>query len=83
MYFASRGHDVFVVDNYLRRLIARETSSELLVDNRSLEERVRLFEAASNHKIGCAIGDCTNYRFLERVFQDFQPEAVIHYADTG
>ena len=81
MYFASRGHDVFVVDNYLRRLIARETSSEPLVDNPNLEERVRLFEASSNHRIGCAIGDCTDYRFMERVFQEFQPEAVTHYAE--
>jgi len=43
MHFAARGHDVVVVDNYLRRLIARQTSSEALMPNPNLQKRAELF----------------------------------------
>ncbi len=81
MHFAARGHEAFVVDNYLRRWIARATSSEPLMDNPNLEERVAIFGSLSNHRIGCAIGDCADYRFLERVVREFRPEAIVHYAE--
>lgn len=81
MHFASRTNEVLVVDNYLRRLIARETSSEPLVDNPNLEERARIFAATTNYNISHAIGDCSDFRFMERIFREFQPETVIHYAE--
>ena len=31
MHFAARGHDVWTVDNYLRRRISLETDSEALI----------------------------------------------------
>ncbi|EDX72511.1 NAD dependent epimerase/dehydratase family [Coleofasciculus chthonoplastes PCC 7420] len=81
MHFAAQGHDVMVVDNYLRRNIARETCSEALMPNPNLVERVRLFESVSGYKIRVEIGDCCDFRFMERIFTDFVPEAVIHYAE--
>ncbi|MCB0070870.1 MAG: NAD-dependent epimerase/dehydratase family protein, partial [Caldilineaceae bacterium] len=32
-------------------------------------------------EIGMEIGDVTDYRTLERIFRDFQPDAVVHYAE--
>jgi len=81
MHFAAQGHEVMVVDNYLRRNIARETCSEALMSNPNLVERVRLFESVSGHEIRVEIGDCCDFRFMERIFTDFVPEAVIHYAE--
>ncbi len=81
MHFAARGHDVVVVDNYLRRLIARQTSSEALMPNPNLQKRAELFEAISGHKIRVEIADCTDYRFMQRLFEEFRPEAVVHYAE--
>ncbi len=81
MAFAAEGHDVCVVDNYLRRNLARETSSEPLLDNPNLTHRVALFKAVSGYDIRCRIGDCADFGFMEEVFQEFDPEAVIHYAE--
>lgn len=81
MAFAADGHDVLVVDNYSRRTIAQQTCSEALVNNPNLVERARAFAALSNHQIAVEIGDCCDYRFLEGIFQRFEPEVAIHYAE--
>ena len=81
MHFAAQGHDVTVIDNYLRRLIAQETRSESLMVNPNLQDRADIFESTSGKKIEVVIGDCADYRTLSRVYQDFVPEAVIHYAE--
>ena len=81
MDLASKGHDVWVIDNYLRRNIARETKSEALIEAPNLFDRADRFEAVSGKKIRVHIGDCTNFEHMERLFREAQPEAVIHYAE--
>lgn len=81
MMFAAGGHEVLAVDNYLRRTIARQTSSEALMDNPNLEDRARIFREVTGHEVGVRIGDVTDHRFLEGVVRDFRPEAVVHYAE--
>lgn len=81
MDFAAKGHEVCVIDNYLRRTIAQQTQSEALMPTPNLQERANIFKAASGHDIRVEIGDCADYRTLERIFKDFGPESVIHYAE--
>lgn len=81
MAFAAKGHAVRVVDNYLRRTLAQQTQSEALMPNPNLHDRAAIFRSISDCEIGVHIGDVTNYRTLERIFQEFQPEAVVHYAE--
>jgi UDP-sulfoquinovose synthase len=81
MYLAARGHDIYVVDNYLKRSIALKTQSQPLIQSPELDKRTAIFQAVSNHYIQASIGDCTDYLILEWLFQDFQPEVVIHYAE--
>lgn len=81
MSLAARGDEVMAVDNYLRRTIARQTSSEALMPNPNLEERARLFEQLTGKSIEVRIGDVTDYRVLESVVREFKPEAIVHYAE--
>ncbi len=81
MDMAAKGHEVCVMDNYLRRNIARETCSEALIPTPNLHERAAIFEAHSGKTIRVEIGDCTDYRTLENLVRDFAPEAIIHYAE--
>ncbi len=81
MSFAANGHDVFAVDNYLRRNLARETCSEPLFDTPNLPKRTEIFRAVSGKGIDSAIGDCSDHEFLSRIVRDFSPEAVVHYAE--
>lgn len=81
MCFAAQGHDVLATDNYLRRNIARETSSEPLFDNPNLPDRAAAFSASFGKNIRVMIADCNDYRMMEKIVQEFSPETVIHYAE--
>lgn len=81
MDMAASGHEVWAVDNYLRRNIAQETQSEALLPTPNLHERADIFEAATGKKINVVIGDCTDFRMMSELFESVKPEAVIHYAE--
>jgi UDP-sulfoquinovose synthase len=81
MYLSRRGHDVAVVDNYFRRRACIELNREPLIPVPNLHQRAALWEARSGQRVGVHIGDVCDYPFLRQVFQDFQPEGVIHYAE--
>jgi UDP-sulfoquinovose synthase len=81
MYLAVRGHEVLVVDNYLRRTVAQQTSSEALMASPNLHTRAQIFQATSGYKVGVRIGDCVNFRFMEETVREFVPEALVHYAE--
>ncbi|MGD0479751.1 MAG: NAD-dependent epimerase/dehydratase family protein [Terracidiphilus sp.] len=81
MHLAGRGHEVMVVDNYLRRTIAQQTRSEALMVNPNLHARAELFEALGGRHIAVRIGDCADFRFIEEVVREFPPAAIIHYAE--
>jgi UDP-sulfoquinovose synthase len=81
MHLASRGHDVMVVDNYARRLIAQQTSSQALMPNPDLPTRAKAFRELSGHEIHVRIGDVCDYSFLRECFEAHIPEAVVHYAE--
>jgi UDP-sulfoquinovose synthase len=81
MHLAAAGHEVMVVDNYLRRTIARCTSSEPLFEAPNLDTRAEVFAASHGHRIEVAIGDCADMLFLDRHFARFRPDAVVHYAE--
>jgi UDP-sulfoquinovose synthase len=81
MHFSARGHDVFAVDNYLRRNLCRKHDVEPLFEPPNLVQRARLWKEVSGKEIHVRIGDCCDYGFLCRLFDEFQPEAVVHYAE--
>ncbi|WP_169567995.1 NAD-dependent epimerase/dehydratase family protein [Sneathiella limimaris] len=81
MHFAAKGHDVMAVDNYQRRQIALETDSEALIPTPNLDERAQVFYQQTGKKVEIKIGDCADMLFLNTVVKDFQPEAIVHYAE--
>lgn len=81
MRLSMLGHEVTVVDNYLRRNIARATCSDALVPSPNLHDRAEVFHSISSKHIAVRIGDCADFGFVEEVFQQSKPETVIHYAE--
>ncbi len=81
MYFSKRGHEVAVVDSFLRRRMHMERGTDSLTPIVSLHERVRVWQELTNTTITTYIGDLQEWNFVERVFQEFQPETVIHYGE--
>jgi UDP-sulfoquinovose synthase len=81
MYLANRGHDVTVVDNFLRRLWDFELGASSLIPIQSLQERVNLWAKLGNKPIAIEVGDITDMAFMESVFQQTEPEAIVHYGE--
>lgn len=81
MHLTAKGHDVAVVDNYLRRNICRQENVEPLFEVPNLHERAKLWQKVSGYSISVFIGDLTQWHFIAEVFQKFTPEAVVHYAE--
>lgn len=81
MHFANMGHEVTVVDNYLRRSIAKETDSEALIEGPNLHERTQIFKSIFGKSIQVKIGDCADISFMNRVVQETEPETIIHFAE--
>jgi len=81
MHLTAHGHQVAVVDNYLRRSLGREENVVPLVEVPNLHQRTALWESISGYQIPAFIGDLTKWEFVEEVFREFSPEAIIHYAE--
>ncbi len=81
MALSLKGHDVFLVDNYLRRSLCRDLNVEPLFATPNLPARVDLWKQISGREMHVRIGDCCDYGFLSQVLKEFAPETVIHYAE--
>jgi len=81
MHLTAHGHRVAVVDNYLRRSLCREENVEPLMDVPNLHQRTAIWESHAGYHISAFIGDLKKWEFIEEVFQQFVPEAIVHYAE--
>jgi UDP-sulfoquinovose synthase len=81
MYLSRKGHAVAVVDNYFRRRACLELNRDPLIPVPNLHRRAQLWEAMSGCRVEVHIGDVCDYAFLLSIFQQFQPDGVVHYAE--
>ncbi|MBU4447032.1 MAG: NAD-dependent epimerase/dehydratase family protein [Proteobacteria bacterium] len=81
MYLSRRGYEVAVMDNYFRRQASTELNLEPLFPIPNLHQRASVWHDISDQNIDVFIGDVCNYPFLLQVFNQFQPDAVVHYAE--
>ena len=81
MHFSRRGYRVAVVDNFAKRNWEQEIGVEPLFPIPTLHERVRAWREVSENEIELHVGDLTDYRFVESIFQSFRPDAIVHYGE--
>ena len=81
MYLCARGHEVAVVDNFLRRAMSVELGAGSLTPIRSLQERVKALEEVTGHQIRYDVGDLTDPGFVDGIFSTFRPDAIVHYGE--
>jgi UDP-sulfoquinovose synthase len=81
MHLSAHGHEVCVVDNYIRRRICREEDVESLFNVPNLHQRARTWQEKTGRQLQVFIGDLTQWDFVAELFRAFSPEAIIHYAE--
>jgi len=81
LHLSNRGHDVAIVDNYVRRLWDYELGVQSLTPIRPLSDRLRVWHELTGKTIELFVGDVTDFEFLSSTIKTFEPEAVIHFAE--
>jgi UDP-sulfoquinovose synthase len=82
MRFSSRGHEVHVVDDYLRRSAHREAGTDSLTPILpDLPSRAAVWHEVTGRTIDVTEGDLTDWAVVEDVFGSFRPEAIVHYGE--
>ncbi|HUC37782.1 MAG TPA: NAD-dependent epimerase/dehydratase family protein [Acidimicrobiales bacterium] len=81
LYLSRRGNEVGVVDNFARRQYDNEMGVDSLVPIGNLQRRLRTWEQVSGLHVDAFVGDLTDAEFVERTFERFRPEAVVHFAE--
>jgi UDP-sulfoquinovose synthase len=82
MYFSMKGHEVAVADNMIKRFWEAEIGVEPLNPVPTLYARVKRWKENTGRDIKLFVGDIArNPRFAYRLFEDFNPDAIIHYAE--
>jgi len=81
LYLSKQGHDVAIVDNYIRRKWDIDLGVSTLTPILSLRQRVELWKELTGKTIEVYEGDMRDYTFLSAHIRDFQPDTVIHFAE--
>ncbi len=81
LYLSKKGHQVAIVDNFVRRQWDFDLGVETLTPIRSLHERLKVWKDLTGKTIEVFVGDMTDYPFLSAHVRDFEPDTVIHFAE--
>jgi NAD dependent epimerase/dehydratase family len=81
IYLSSKGHDIAIFDNLSRRHFDLERGFNSLAPIEGIHERVAAWHEISGQHIQVYTGDTLEYEALASVFQAFQPEAAVHFAE--
>ena len=81
LYLSSKGHTVAIVDNFLRRQWDHELGAQTLTPIRPLTDRLSTWRELTGNFIESFVGDVTDYDFVSSMMREFEPEAVVHFAE--
>jgi UDP-sulfoquinovose synthase len=81
LYLSQKGYEVAVFDNLARRQFDLKHGFDSLLPIQTPHRRVERWAELTGRRITHYHGDITDFDSLARVFQEFQPEAVVHYAE--
>jgi UDP-sulfoquinovose synthase len=81
LYLSAKGHSVAIVDNFVRRQWDHELGAQTLTPILPLSDRLRTWTRLTGKVIELFVGDVTDYDFLLPTSKQFEPEAIIHFAE--
>ena len=81
LYLSAKGHNIAIVDNFVRRQWDHELGAQTLTPIRPLNERLRVWQELTGRTIESFVGDVTEYDFLYSMVSDFEPDAIVHFAE--
>ncbi len=83
LHFSRGGHEVALVDNFSRRRWHGELGSDSLTPISDLPQRLRAWREVSGHELTLYGGDVADAEFMVGTIAEFQPDAIVHYAEQA
>ncbi|PIT91011.1 NAD-dependent dehydratase [Candidatus Kaiserbacteria bacterium CG10_big_fil_rev_8_21_14_0_10_49_17] len=81
MYLSRGGYEVAVLDGFQKRRWEAQIGVQPLAPIHPLQERVRIWKRETGKNIRVFVGDLAHERFTARVFEQWKPDAIIHYGE--
>ena len=81
LHLTEAGHEVAGADTFLRRQWVEEMGGDSATPIGSMTERLQAFKERFNKDLTFYEEDLTNWDAVERIFREFQPEAVVHLGE--
>ncbi|MGA8223702.1 MAG: NAD-dependent epimerase/dehydratase family protein [Candidatus Acidiferrales bacterium] len=81
LYLSKQGHQVAIADNFCRRTWDHEIGAQTLTPIRPLPERLRIWFQVTGNEIESFVGDVTDFEFLSGIIEEFEPDALVHFAE--
>jgi UDP-sulfoquinovose synthase len=81
LHLSECGHEVGIVDNFVRRQYDHELGVRSLVPIEPLAVRVRTWQELTGQRIATYVGDLTDAEFTTSTIRGFRPDAVVHFAE--
>jgi UDP-sulfoquinovose synthase len=82
LYLSDKGHDVVIVDNLSRRNIDNELEVGSLTPIAPMNVRLKAWQEVSGKELAWHRFDVAdNYHRLLSLIQDYQPDALVHFAE--
>jgi UDP-sulfoquinovose synthase len=80
-HLAARGHEIAGADVFLRRTWVEEMGSWSAIPISPFTDRLEAFQERFGKRLTFWEGDLRDYQFVEEIFRDFEPEAVVHLGE--
>jgi UDP-sulfoquinovose synthase len=81
LHLSERGHEVAILDNFVRRLWDHEIGCETLTPIRPLHDRVAIWRELTGKTIPIHVVDMMNYEALASAIAATAPDAIVHFAE--
>ena len=73
LYLSEKGHEVTIVDNYIRRQWDHELGAQTLTPILPLAERLTIWKSLPGRKIDLHVGDVADHEFLSSMIASVLP----------
>ena len=81
LYLSKKGYSVAIFDSFARRQWDYELGVQTLTPIRPLPERLKVWKQLTGNPIELFVGDMIDYESLAFAIKEFEPEAVVHFAE--
>ncbi|NEQ97980.1 MAG: NAD-dependent epimerase/dehydratase family protein [Cyanothece sp. SIO2G6] len=81
LYLSNKGYEVGILDSLVRRHWDNTLSVETLTPIAPIQKRIQRWQDLTGKTIDLFIGDLTDYQFIRKTMEAFEPEAVVHFGE--